>query len=89
MIAAAKISEKLGFINGGSVKRIIELISAIGLPVRMEKIDTDKFWDILYRDKKAKAGGLNFVLPRDIGDVFLTSEVPIKVMREVFREIEK
>jgi len=89
MVAAVKISEKLGFISGDSVKRIIELLRAIGLPVKVEKVDEDKLWDVLYRDKKIRAGGLNFVLPRDIGDVFLTSEVPIKVIKEVLREIGK
>ena len=89
MVAAAKISEKLGFISGDLVKRLIELLKAIGLPVKMKKIDEDKLWDVLYRDKKIRVGRLNFILPRDIGDVFLTSEVPIKVIKEVLREIEK
>jgi len=89
MVAAAKISEKLGFISEDLVKRIIELLEVIGLPIKVKEVDEDKFWDILYRDKKIRAGGLNFVLPRDIGDVFLTSGVPIKVIREVLREIEK
>lgn len=89
MVAAVKISEKLGFISEDLVKRIIELLKVIGLPVKVEEVDEDKFWDVLHRDKKIRAGGLNFVLPRDIGDVFLTSEVPIKVIKEVLREIEK
>ncbi len=89
MVAAAKISEKLGFISEDLVKRIIELLKVIGLPVKVEEVDEDKLWDVLYRDKKIRAGGLNFVLPRDIGDVFLTSEVPIKAIKEVLREIEK
>ncbi len=89
MVAAAKISEKLDFINEDLVRRIIELLKVIGLPVKVEGVDEDKLWDILYRDKKIRAGGLNFVLPRGIGDVFLTSEVPTKVIREVLREIEK
>jgi len=89
MVAAAKISEKLGFISGDLVKRIIGLLVAIGLPVKMERVGEDKLWDVLYRDKKVRAGGLNFILPRDIGDVFLTSEVPKKVIKEVLREIEK
>ena len=89
MVAAAKISEKLGFISEDLVKRIIELLKVIGLPVKVEEVDEDKLWDVLYRDKKIRAGRLSFVLPRDIGDVFLTSEVPIKVIKEVLREIEK
>lgn len=89
MVAAAKISEKLGFIRGDLVKRLIGLLKAIGLPVKMKKIDEDKLWDALYRDKKIRAGELNFILARDIGDVFLTSEVPMKVIKEVLREIEE
>jgi len=89
MIAAARISEKLGFINQDPVERLRELLKTVGLPVKMEKVDEDKLWDVLYRDKKVRAGRLIFVLPRDIGDVFLTSEVPPGVIKEVFREIEK
>lgn len=89
MVAAAKISEKLGFIRGDLVKRLTGLLKAIGLPVKMKKIDEDKLWDALYRDKKIRAGELNFILARDIGDVFLTSEVPMKVIKEVLREIEE
>jgi len=89
MVAAAKISEKLGFVRRDLVKRLTELLKAIDLPVKIEKVDEDKLWDVLYRDKKIRAGELNFILPRNIGDVFLTSEVPIKVIKEVLREIEK
>jgi len=89
MIAAARISEKLGFINQDPVERLRELLKTVSLPVKMEKVDEDKLWDVLYRDKKVRAGRLIFVLPRDIGDVFLTSEVPPGVIKEVFREIEK
>ena len=89
MIAATRISEKLGFINQNSVKRLKELLGAIGLPVKMEKVDENKFWDVLYRDKKIKAGELIFLLPREIGKVFLTSEVPPGMIKEVFREMER
>jgi len=89
MVAAVKISEKLGFITGDLVERLRELLEAIGLPVKMEKVDEDKLWDVLYRDKKVRAGRLNFILPRGIGDVFLTSEVPLGAIKEVLREIEK
>ena len=89
MIAAARISEKLGFITQDLVKRLRELLKAVGLPVEMEGVNEYKLWDVLYRDKKVRAGKLVFVLPRDIGNVFLTSEVPPGVIKEVFREIEK
>ena len=89
MVAAARISEELDFIDENLVKRIIGLLRVIGLPVKVEEVDQDKLWDALYRDKKIRAGGLNFVLPRGIGDVFLTPEVSIEVIKEVLREMEK
>ena len=89
MVAAARISEKLGFIATDLVERIIELLKAIGLPVKMEKVNQNKLWDVLYRDKKIRAGKLNFVLPKNLGDVFLTSEVSSQMIKEIVREMER
>lgn len=89
MVAAARISEKLDFIAKDLVERLRELLKTIGLPVKMEKVDEDKLWDVLYRDKKVRAGRLNFVLPKDLGDVFITSEVSPQVITEVIREMKR
>jgi 3-dehydroquinate synthetase len=38
-------------------------------------MQANEIYEAMFSDKKKSAGRLRFVLPRDIGDVFLTDQV--------------
>jgi 3-dehydroquinate synthetase len=70
MIAAAAISEKrLGFESAGVVQSTVE---AMGLPTRVNGLDSTRILDLLGRDKKRDAEGIRMVLLRAIEEPTLT-----------------
>lgn len=65
----ATIAVKIGIFDQGSLERQNALIKKAGLPL-VYKFDVEKAVEIMRKDKKAKNGGLYFVLPKKIGEVF-------------------
>ena len=83
MIAAARISNKLGILDNGELMRIKSLIQGAGLPAEMPRLDTGKVIQAIKHDKKIAGGKVRFVLPRAIGDVCFTDEVNLSLVVEV------
>ncbi len=87
MIAAARISQRLGRFPSGSVSRIEKLVHDFGLPVKMKKADTGKIMVSLSRDKKFIRGVNRFVLPVRIGKVEVRESVPETLIREEIKKL--
>ena len=87
MIAAARIANKMGVFPENPLVRLTDLVRRADLPIRVEGVNGGKLWDALYLDKKIRGKKLCFVLPRKIGEVFLTDKVPLALVREAIREL--
>jgi len=70
MVMAAALSG----IDEESEKRLRTLIERAGLPIAPPEIAADKLLDAIGRDKKVQQKELRFVLLRQLGDAFMTSE---------------
>lgn len=67
MLVALQLSTDLKI---GTLKMLDEvkiLLEQAGLPTRIKRLDTQALWEIMYLDKKAGYGKINFVLLRKIG----------------------
>jgi 3-dehydroquinate synthase len=63
--AAARLSQKLGYIDAADVARIERVVAAHGLPVRLRApLPYAALYAAMTRDKKVRAGGLRFVVLR-------------------------
>jgi len=70
LIAAARLSEDMGYMSASDVDRLIAVLKSARLPVEVpEYIDRQKLVAKLYTDKKVRDGKLRFVLQKGIGDV--------------------
>ncbi len=75
LVAAAKLSEKLGLCTSEQVERLEKLLERANLPTRIPAyINKQELVKKLYTDKKFKDGRLRFVLQKGIGDVFYSDE---------------
>jgi 3-dehydroquinate synthase len=83
MMAAAGISNRMGIFDTGGLERLKRVIEDAGLPTGMPTLDTEKVIQAIKYDKKIAAGKVRFVLPRVIGDVLVTDEVSLSLVREV------
>ena len=83
MVATARISNKLGIFNQNELARLESLISRSGLPTEIPNIELGKIVEAIKHDKKISQSKMQFVLPRTIGDVFLTDEVSFSLIEQV------
>jgi 3-dehydroquinate synthase len=83
MLAAVELARRLGRLRPSEADRVAALVVAVGrLPRLPERRIAIVRW--LGADKKARAGRLRWVLPRRIGEVEITEDVPESLVREVF-----
>ncbi|MGD0280222.1 MAG: 3-dehydroquinate synthase [Smithella sp.] len=90
VIAAARISEKTGYLKSDENKRIEALVSEAGLPIKIPKsLDSDKIIAALRMDKKKKGDIVNFVLLKKIGMPFIDGNIDPKLIAAVIEEMKK
>jgi shikimate kinase/3-dehydroquinate synthase len=87
MVAAARIAAELRRADPALAGRIEEVLSAWGLPVRCPSFEADAIWDAMAHDKKRRGRSLRWVLPRAIGQVEITEDVPRDVVLAVLRDL--
>lgn len=84
MMAASGIARDIGVFENSSVVRIRKLLRNAGLMTKMPKIEHDKVLEAIVHDKKVGNGKVRFVLPRNIGEVFITDEVNMKILEKIW-----
>jgi len=87
MIAACLTAVKLGIFDQKSFNQVITLIESLGLPTEVDGIPSDKAVDAMMLDKKVAADQIRFVLPEKIGKVVVQDNVPLKIVKQVLKEI--
>jgi len=75
MIIAAEMSKRLGWIGDDELHRIENLIGKAGLPTRAPaSLSSERFIELMARDKKNQDGKIRLVLLKRIGEAVLTSD---------------
>ncbi len=70
IVAAARLSERLGLAEAGLAQRIARTLSRVGLPVEIpDGLDREKILAAMQVDKKRKDGKVRLALPIRIGEV--------------------
>ena len=94
LVAAAKLSKKLGYCLEEEEKKVTQLLQKALLPTAIpDYIDREALVKKLYTDKKVKNGKLRFVLQNGIGDIVVfgenqyAKEIPESLAREVIMEM--
>jgi len=85
MIAALRISSALGRIAVDKAKRAEAVVASIGQLPSLKGVNVKPVMDALQHDKKVRDGAVHFILPRDIGRVEVTRDVPTELVRETVR----
>jgi 3-dehydroquinate synthase len=87
MIAATRISRSMGRIAADEAQRIESVIASIGRLPSLKGIKSRPVVDALQHDKKVRDGTVHFVLPRSIGRVEVTGDVPLELVRETVKAL--
>lgn len=83
MVAAARISNKIGILDANDVARLMNLIKKAGLPAEMPSLNIKEVIEAMKHDKKVRQDRIRFVLLKSIGDAFITDEVSPSLAEEV------
>jgi len=86
MIAATHIALSTGKLDGLTAGRISDAVRGFGRLPRME-FKTVNILKRLRSDKKTRQGVVHFILPREIGKVEITSDVPEAIVRSAVDKI--
>jgi 3-dehydroquinate synthase len=82
MIAASRISTTLGRMSRTDSEKVESAVRCIGELPSLEGTKMTPFIKALQQDKKVRDGAVHFILPREIGRVEITRNVPLPLVRE-------
>jgi shikimate kinase/3-dehydroquinate synthase len=83
LVLATALSARLGLCPQEDTGRVAAHLAAAGLPVSIAGLPAEHLLGHMKQDKKMRAGKLNFVLTRGIGQAFTSSDVPEDAVREI------
>ncbi len=83
MVMAADLSMRLGWIEGGDVERLQQLLQQANLPLLgPADLDPSRYLELMAVDKKTEAGRIRLVLQRQIGEAVVTDQFPQEKLLE-------
>ena len=89
MVMAARLSQRLGLVDEGYVRRIVALIERAGLPIKGPVLDAydnaGRYLELMRVDKKSEAGEVRFVLLDGPGRAVVRA-APDELVRAVIDE---
>jgi 3-dehydroquinate synthase len=83
MVISGRISKRFGFFTGDAQVRLEQLLRRAGLPTELPNLNIDKVIQAMGHDKKILQGRVRFVLPKSIGEVFVSDEVSTNLIEQV------
>ncbi len=88
MVAAAKIAVALDIMPAIHSTRLIKILEKIGLNTTLPPAEVKDIMQKMRFDKKVTHGKIRLVLPRSIGQVFITDDVDPGVVEKVLGEMK-
>ena len=83
MLAAGRISNKLGMLDRNELVRLKGIIERADLPTEIPNLEVEKIIQAMRHDKKILRGKIRFILPKSIGNAFITDEVSLSLIEQV------
>lgn len=90
LVAAVRLSERLGHCEASLQTRVEDLLKRFYLPTRIpSNLAAQNLLDAMQRDKKKVRGQLRFILIRDIGEPFISSNVARHDALQAIQEVQE
>jgi 3-dehydroquinate synthase len=87
MVMAARMSEKLGWINSDDLDRVVDIIERAHLPVTApDKMTAERFSELMAIDKKVSDGVLKLVLLKSLGKAVVTSDYSQRALMDAISD---
>jgi 3-dehydroquinate synthase len=86
MVFAARLGERLRISESGLAARTVSVLDALGLPTSGAKLDPDRVWELMRRDKKARRG-VRFVVCSRPGRAQLIDQPDPELVNEILMSL--
>jgi 3-dehydroquinate synthase len=88
LVAAARLSAKLGTLAAAEVARVEQVLAAHALPIRLASaLKVEALLEAMQHDKKVRTGKLRFVTLNGLGEAATRSDVDLALVEAVWREL--
>jgi 3-dehydroquinate synthase len=88
LAAAARLSQKLGYLGAEEVTQVEAVVKAHALPIRLrEPLPLASLMMAMSRDKKVRAGALRFVVLKSLGEAATQGGIDVALAEQSFREV--
>lgn len=81
-ILAAKMSQRMGWLQAEDIERVERIFKAGGLPVEAPDLGVEKYLDLMGLDKKVADGKIRLVLLQAVGKAVMTGDYPQEKLLE-------
>ncbi len=90
MCLAFELASRLGLVTSQEAMRVAWHLSVMGLPTTLRDIagaplNPDRVFEHMAQDKKVAGGRINFIIPRKIGECFMTDAVDPETVLQLLR----
>ncbi len=89
LVAAARLSARLGLCQPDLPARITDLLQQVGLPVHCGPYDPESLWQAMAVDKKWQDGRNRFVLLKGVGQPQIVENVPPDAVMAILKELSQ
>lgn len=87
-VVAGRVSAELNHCSPDLPNRIEQTFERVGLPTRIpSNLDIEAIIATMSSDKKKKRGVVRYILIRDVGDCFMTPDVPTELIARTLKEL--
>lgn len=87
LVAAARLSYALGLCDSNLAEEVEDVVTNIGLPTRLGKLDAEALFAAMGTDKKWQAGHSRFVLLKGMCQPTIVEDVPKETVIQILREM--
>ena len=84
MVIASQVAKEQSWMTASELRRITELVETFDLPIAgPNNMTCETYMRHMQHDKKVQAGSIRFIMPRGIGEAFVTSDIPLTLLQDV------
>jgi len=83
MVMANALAVEIGLLTQKEADSIESFLRSANLPTRYTIKDIDSFYDHFFLDKKSSKGSIKFILPNNIGDYKMVSDISEDIVKKV------
>jgi 3-dehydroquinate synthase len=84
---AAKMSQRMGWLQAEDIERVERIFKASGLPVEAPDLGVEKYLDLMGLDKKVADGKIRLVLLQAVGKAVMTGDYPQEKLLETLAAV--